>query len=213
MSLSLDQMRDLLGLGPEVPADVVADAYAAWLDGEPASELLSLEEVKKHLKVELDDEDVLIMGMIAAAIGHLDGEEGWLGRSITRQTRAWRLNSFAPVRLRVPYPPVVSVTSVTYADGGETFATVDPATYEMVGRFLQPKFGQSWPSAGSGAGSVLVTYEAGYTVLPPAMRAALLLMIGDLYAQRESFVIGTIASSVPMSTTVEGMLAPFRVFS
>jgi uncharacterized phiE125 gp8 family phage protein len=212
MSVSVAQMRDLLALGEEVPAAQVADAYASWLDGEPAVELLSLEEVKQHLKVVTDEEDALITGYVAAAIGHLDGEDGWLGRSITRQTHTLRLSCLSRSRIRLPYPPVVSVTSVTHHDGSEAFATVDPASYELVGRHLQPKFGQSWPIVSPASGAVLITYAAGYTVLPPALRAALLLMIGDLYAARETFVLGS-AAAVPMSTTVEALLSPLRVFT
>lgn len=45
---------------------------------------------------------------------------------------------------------------------------------------------------------------------PSAVVAAVLLMTADLYANRESVVLGTIAAEVKMPTTVANLLAPYR---
>ena len=59
-----------------------------------------------------------------------------------------------------------------------------------------------------------IQYSAGFTTVPSAIMAALLLMIGDLYSNRQTVETGVRAAavSVPMSTTVETLLQPYRVF-
>jgi hypothetical protein len=37
-------------------------------------------------------------------------------------------------------------------------------------------------------------------------------MVGDLYLNRESVVVGSISSEIQMSTTVERLLGPLRIF-
>lgn len=46
--------------------------------------------------------------------------------------------------------------------------------------------------------------------LPPAITAAILLMAGHLYANREGVVTGTIATALPLS--VQFLLSPYRVW-
>ena len=69
-----------------------------------------------------------------------------------------------------------------------------------------------------------VRYTAGYVAdptanplvaaIPAPIRAALLLMTADLYSNRETVETGVRAAAVavPMSTTVETLLSPYRVF-
>ncbi len=59
--------------------------------------------------------------------------------------------------------------------------------------------------------AVRVRYRAGYESLPDAISVAILLMVADLYRNRMTTQPGT-QSVVPMSTTVEALLGPFRVY-
>ena len=178
----------------------------------PPAPVVSLEEAKDHLRVLKATEDDLITAYIAAATGHLDGPEGWLGRAIGIQTLEARTDVFCDAML-LRYPPIVEVLSVKYLDTEAVETTILSAEYELRGSLLGSAFGKRWPSVGAHPEAVRIQYKAGYATLPPAMRAAILLMVGDLYANRETAVTGTIAASVPMSTTVENLLAPFRVWS
>ena len=60
--------------------------------------------------------------------------------------------------------------------------------------------------------AVRLRYTAGYEALPAPIKAALLLMCGDLYENRETAVIGVSASKVPMAMAVENLLGPYRVY-
>jgi hypothetical protein len=88
---------------------------------------------------------------------------------------------------------------------------VDPDTYELdgrdfrfVSRVLHPYYYVGRQAA--------ISSRAGYEVLPKPIRAAVLLMVGDLYRFRETVSVGVSSTAVPMSTTVESLLSPYRVF-
>lgn len=178
--------------------------------GGPVS-ALHLDEVKQHLTVEHDEDDALIAGMAEAATAHIDGPDGWLGRAIGEQSLEAYLE--APTFDRViclPYPPVIAVTSIEArrADGWELI----PADhYEVRGAEVWRAGSIAWPRWVDDPEAVRVRYTAGYSALPAPIRAALLLMVGDLYQNRETVTEGAVAQ-IPMSTTVARLLAPYRVW-
>jgi uncharacterized phiE125 gp8 family phage protein len=178
----------------------------------PPAPVVTLDEAKAHLRVTHDLEDDLIHAYVAAATAHIDGPDGWLGRAIGVQTLEARTDVFRDA-MRLPYGPVIEVQSVKYLDAEGTEITILATEYEVRGWLLGSAFGKRWPSVGIHSEAVRIRYRAGYGTLPPSIRAAILLMVGDLHANRETAVTGTIAASVPMSTTVENLLAPFRIWS
>lgn len=169
---------------------------------------IDMELVKTHLRVDHDDDDTLIQALIDAACAHIDGPAGWLGRSIWPQTLELRQNVFCgPIRL--PYGPVSDVLSVKYVDTAGTEQTLDDSGYVLLtDGSLDLTYGASWPSHRGDAEGVRVQYEAGYETTPPAIVSAVLLMVGDLYKNRET--TGPDASAIQMSTTVQNLLGPFR---
>lgn len=177
----------------------------------PPASLVELDLVKKHLRVDGVAEDVLITLYVAAACGHIDGPGAYLGRSIGVQVLELTLERF-PVcgRIALPFGPVISVESVTVigVDGVEHDLAEDD--YRLVDGVLLPPVDAAFPVVAAGE-RVRVRWRAGYAATPPAVAAAVLLMSGDLYRNRETVVLGSIAGSIPMSTTVENLLRPFRV--
>lgn len=190
----------------------------------PPDPVVTLEQAKAHLKVDADDEDVLIEAYVAAATGHIDGPDGWLGRALGAQVLEARCDAGCGSVIRLPFRPIIELVSVSYLDGSGVEQMADLDAFDLRGCDLAP-VASSWPwAAGSSrAEAVRVRYRAGYpddpsgseprSTLPPAIRAAILLMIGDLYRNRSTASIGLSAGMVPMSTTVENLLAPFRVFT
>jgi uncharacterized phiE125 gp8 family phage protein len=180
----------------------------------PPEPFVELDTAKAHLRVTDDTEDTLIAAYIAAACGHIDGPAGWLNRAIGQQTLEMRGSFFTGCDWALPFPPVTSVISVKYLDSDGAEQTLDPDQYDVRGNVVARAYGTSWPSSRSTAETVRVRYEAGYEVIPPAIIAATLLMVGDLYNFRETAVggQGAAAVAVPMSTAVEALLAPFRVY-
>lgn len=183
----------------------------------PPEPVISLSEAKEHLRVRHGDEDTLIEAYVAAATGHIDGPDGWLGRAIGVQTLEMRLPAFGTCGwIALPYRPAIEMVSVKYVDDAGESTTLNSDQYELSGGMLRPAWPSSFPAAawrGAAGETVQIQWKAGHADLPPAIRAAILLMVGDLYANRETAVVGTVTQSIAMSTTVENLLAPFRVFA
>lgn len=197
--------------------------------------ILSLEEVKLHLRVDHDDDDDLIAALIEAAVGHIDGDAGWLGRALGPQTWDWKIDAcdFPPRgtcghELVVPLHPLIEVTSITVLDDdGHSQAWEAFDAYGIratVSRgVIVPVPDGTWPTIVDRKEAVTVRFVAGYAggdgespeglveTVPAPIKAALKLMIGDLYANRETVAPGS-SAKIAMSTTVEALLEPFRVW-
>lgn len=163
-------------------------------------DVVSLAEAKAHLKVDFDDDDTLIQVMIDAAVGHIDGATGTLGRAIAEQTWSQEYEGFGG-DLVLPLGPVQSVTSVAY--DSTTFSDFRLLN-DGRGAFLRVNDDTSWPSAD---GPVTITFVAGYSEIPAAIKAAVLLHIGTLYEYRE-----TSADKWTPTRAYDALLAPYRVW-
>jgi uncharacterized phiE125 gp8 family phage protein len=186
----------------------------------PALEALSLEEAKRHVRVELDgtDEDDYLRALLLAARDWADGETS---KALLTQTLALRLDRFPCSHIYLPRPPLQSVTSITYLDSNGTLQTLAAAKYQVVGArvtpdahapcgYVQSAYGESWPSTYPVPECVTITYIAGWLsaeAVPQRIKQAMLLMIGDLYALRERTVL---AATVATLDLVELMLANER---
>ena len=88
---------------------------------------------------------------------------------------------------------------------GTATATVKPAVESV------------WPDTQSGAyGAVTVVYVAGYSLptdspdlIPTPIKQAVLLMVGDMYENREETVVGQTVATLPL--TAERLLTPFQL--
>ena len=186
----------------------------------PSVEPITLTEAKLYLRVTHAAEDALITSLIAAARQWV---ETYTRRALCTQTWDLRYAGF-PDRWRalvVPHAPLQSVTSITYIDDDEVMQTLGTSLYVVRT--------QDGPTAGRGtieaadsvtmptvsdAPDLPVTVRAvcGYgnaAAVPDGLKAALYLLLGDLYEQRQITIVGTITSKT--QTTVERLLAPYRV--
>lgn len=177
----------------------------------PPAALLTLPEVRAHLRVDHTEEDPLIEGLIAAAVSHLDGWQGVLGRCILTQTWASRFSALRDQRL--PFPDVQSAV-VSYLDSNGAAQTVDPTNYRVrtISGAGLLTFADSFqaPAVLSGRDdAVTVTAVYGRDDLPAPLRVAALMLIGHWYQHREAVVTGTITAEVPLA--VGALIAPYRV--
>lgn len=182
---------------------------------EPPAPVVAWTDIDAHLKLDGDgDQQAEVEAMIAAATANIDGPEGWLGRAIGPQTLEVRLEPFTEQSLILPYPPVIEIVAIEYLDTDNQVQTLAEDAYELMGRCVVPAFGVNWPTMLPRREALRVRYRAGYPELPAPIRAAILLMVGDLYRNRETVATGVSSPSViPMSTTVTRLLGPFRVWA
>ena len=181
----------------------------------PPERVVTLDQAKQHLRVDGDDDDALIKAFIDASTAHIDGPDGWLGKAIGLQTLEAGLDGFIYDPISLPYPPVLTVTGIVYDDIAGVERTLDPATYEVRDGAIGTVWGKSWPSTRAYCGasrSVRITYRAGYETVPAPIVVAILMMVGDMYRNRETAGTGGMGA-VPMTASVDALLNPFRVYT
>ena len=181
----------------------------------PTVEPVTLAEVRTHLRIDPSDtsEDALISAQISAA---RDWAEQYTGRTLAAATLEVASDAFPADGswIELPGGPVRSVTSVTYDNSAGSAITLSGWVFDVTGTAprIVTAYAGTWPAARLYPGSVRVRYVAGYgdasNPLPPAIRAALLLLVGDLYAHREDTAPGNV-SALPRGA--DALLAPYRI--
>lgn len=158
----------------------------------PSDEPVTLTEAKLHLRADSDTaDDTLITALIQAAREHV---EAVCERALMPQTWTERRFGFPDV-LTLRGGAVSAVVSVKYVDADGAQQTLDPTTYladlTTEPATVSPVYGTQWPVARQQVGAVSVEYTVGYAdaaSVPAALKAAILLIVGDLYANREAKV-------------------------
>lgn len=99
-------------------------------------------------------------------------------RAILTSTWRWTLDRFPRSQryFALPYPPLQSVSSITYIDTDGDSQTFDAANYR-VDTDSEPglvilKQGKSWPATVAEVATVTVTFVAGYASTPTALPKA-----------------------------------------
>lgn len=167
----------------------------------PSAPVVSLADMKKHLRVDDTHEDTLIEGDERAAVLTV---EAWTQRLLTLRQAVLRLSVLPPDRmpLELPGGRVGSLTSVVI-DGepltGCVFYGQAPA------RLFPPT---DWPAVSAPGFPVAVTYQAGYAVVPADLVKAVMLIAGSLYRDRENAAQGSMA---PVAVTAEYLMRPYRI--
>ncbi len=106
---------------------------ALIIQTEPAEEPLSIEEVKTHLRVDMDDDDDLIQNLITSARQYA---ESYLKRSLISQTWKYYLDEWPESGedyIELPMPPLQSVSSVKYTDYNSVQTTLGTAVVQATG--------------------------------------------------------------------------------
>lgn len=183
----------------------------------PVLEPVTTKEAKAHLRVDGSDEDTLIDGIVSAAREHL---EDVALRAFLTQTYDLRLEEWpCDGVIKLPRPPLQSVTSIVYTLEDGSTATLSSSAYVVdsdsePGRILL-KSGYSWPSDTLQVGaSIRVRYVAGWTAaasVPKAIRQALLLLAGHWYENREA-MIDTRGNLVALPFAVDALITPHRIW-
>lgn len=161
------------------------------------AEPVSLTEAKEYLRVFSLDEDDLIASLIEAA---REWAETHTEKAIVEQTVIAYYD--APSRrLELPLGNATALTSVT--NGSEAvnakLLVGNPSVVEITA--------DSLPAATGESQSVVVTYTAGYTVAPLRIKQAILLLVADMYENREAQVVG---QTISQNQTLERLLFPVR---
>lgn len=177
-------------------------------------EPVSVLEVKNHLRVTESDEDVLIAGLITSARKIV---EQITRRSLISQTWRLYLDAFPySSSIELPFPPLVSVSSVKYYDQNGALQTLSSTTYQTDNRstpgLIVLTEDGAWPlTEGDKVNAVEIEFIAGYgataAAVPSPIRLAITHLVAHWFENREPFSTGQLYS-VP--STFENILMPYR---
>ena len=130
----------------------------------PSTEPVSVADAKAFCRVESADEDGLFTAWIKTARQHI---EQLLDRSVAEHTYKLSLDRFDDT-IRLPRPPVTTVTALQYIDPDGIEQTVASSNYsvDLTGRthWLVRNSDYTWPETLGAINSVSVTYDTG--ILP-----------------------------------------------
>ena len=147
----------------------------------PAGDLVSLPELKAHLRVDHAEEDGLIQTLGLAAMGYLDGWAGVLGRAIQPQT--WRVTAERAGEVILPLPDV-SAAVADYGAGPEALVVVSGNLGAVV----------------TVTGPCSIDFICGMAAQQQAIAAVIVkMLVGHWYENREAVNIGNITSQLPMA--------------
>jgi uncharacterized phiE125 gp8 family phage protein len=185
-------------------AGVYDSAPAPGYTGEP----VTLIEIKRHLDIVRNDQDDMLLGMIVAA---REWVENYTGLILTARDVAQGFDRFG-CRMTLNAWPIRSATGiVTYLDanGAEQILPAVPiARWTRPARLPASAGVQQVVAYGE---PIVVTVPAGYATpadVPYSLKAAISLIVGDLYNQREETAVGV---SIQASGAVTNLCHPYRM--
>ena len=191
------------------------------VNARPISEVtepISLAECYQHLRLSEFDgggrpDDDLVMAYLAAARMYCENRTGI---ALGMQEFEVVMDSF-PDTIELPYPPFIALSEGIQFTDGVTDTEIDAALYTVdtwSGDTAVISPVSSWPEQPE-AHKIRIRYSAGYGTepeaaapLPAPVRAAILLMLGHLYANREAVDLN---SMMALPLGVDSLLRPYSV--
>lgn len=148
------------------------------------ADFVTLSEAKDHLVVTEPEHDVQITVMIASARLYA---EKYTGRFFSNTEMQLVQNGFGSC-IHLPHKPVSAIVSVIYDTDDAQSQTLAAENYELDARhgLLREAYDVTFPTARSHWNSVRINYTVGYDSVPEDVKSACLLLIGDLFENREA---------------------------
>jgi uncharacterized phiE125 gp8 family phage protein len=184
----------------------------------PSSEPITLEKARLHLRLDTSGspashpDDSLVTALITAV---RQNAEAYTGLTIAYSTYDVRADNFKDLEFNLETWPINAIVSVSYVDTNDETKTLTSSDYEL-DTFTRPARLKAKDKAFPEAKEVTVRFTAGFTdgqspnpyPMPKTIESAMLLMLGNLYDNRES-VSNNQSYERPMSATY--LLNPHRI--
>lgn len=176
------------------------------------TEPILLAEALLHLRVSGSVDNTLIQDLITVA---RETAENITNRALATQTLTLSMDYFPPGNIRLPRPPLVTVSSIKYKDSTGLIDTLWPAANYIVDIAKEPgevslAYGIQYPVfTPYPTSAIKIIYIAGYTTdCPLSIKQAMLILISHWYENREEYIVGQTINKVPR--TVDDLLANYR---
>ena len=173
--------------------------------------IITVADLKAHLRVTHTQEDTLISALRSAAISWVEEHCNIKLGSYTARGYLpdWRVAYF-------PIGPVTAITEVKYQTTADKDYTTDLTTLGTTlwytDEITQPAriAFRDYPTTYDYALTpVVVTFTAGYTTMPAPILQAIRLLVAHMYENRQEEVTGTISTRLKFG--LEALLNPFRI--
>lgn len=203
----------------------------------PTVEPCTVAELKAQARIDTAqaEEDGILQLYLTTARQQVERETG---RQVMLATYEMRLDAFPCTGsdwwdwqpgMKLPRPPLLALSAVTYVDDAGVIQTMDPADYVVdtasdPGRLLLA-YNASWPSPRNQPHAVKVTFQAGYGAtydtgsstwlpdvdkVPAGLKTIILLWAALLYENREP--VGE-KETFQVPLTIDRFLWPYRLAS
>lgn len=182
---------------------------------EPTAEPFTLDQMKAYLRVDDDADDEFISALISASRERL---EDLTGRCLMQQQWQFGLDSFPRYKgqLTLPRAPLISVDSITYLDMDGQRVILDASLYSVDGLSepsrIRPARNTAWPQHVTDTNSVLITFTAGYAVVPQTLQQAMRLIAASYYDNRAEVVQGASFASLPTPLSAQSLMSTYELF-
>lgn len=194
--------------GYYIKSQTFLNAQRTLIKGAPTFEIATVEEMLPHLRAD-DDPTIssLVSDYIIAAREFIENEAAV---SLVQRTVTIYLDEFPCGPIEIRYPPVQSVTSVTYLDDSGSSTTLSASLYRAdlttkPGR-ITPALDELWPSTATATNAVTVVAVVGYTsaaLIPACAKQAHRIAVKAMYDSG-----GTLCDDMRMA--ISSMLDPIR---
>lgn len=203
----------------------------------PTEEPIKAADLKLHLRLDTDDENEYLDGLILAARTHV---ETITRRALIKQTWTLYLDGFPPYKaiggqpfiesvsglkfsrseygydaIELARPNLRAINSIIYTDPNGVPQTLANTEYtvdakSVPGRVV-PVYGKTWPPFRFVPNAVAIEFDAGWddaASVPEPIKQAVKMLAAHWYENREPVSIGSTPFELPMA--VESLLATYR---
>jgi uncharacterized phiE125 gp8 family phage protein len=171
----------------------------------PATEPVTLAEMRTQLGITDASDTASDTTITRRIIEARQWVEAHIRRALITQTLEIRLDDF-PEYIKLPYPPIVSITSVKYIDTDGVEQTLGSSNYVLddypLVPFIREAYGIAWPSVRDEPNAVRVRYVAGYgnaSDVPATIREAIMLLVGHWMNFQPQSENGVVPARVPLA--------------
>lgn len=171
-------------------------------------EIIDLAAAKNHLKIDFTDDDTIIPGFIDSAI---EEAENFTGTNIKAAKYTIKFNGWIQ-NMELKLSPVQSIESIKYYDDNDTIQILDAADYQLLQMdklttVINYHDADDLPDVYEKAAAIEIKLTTGYAEgkTPFSIKAAILLILGDLYENREDKPHGLPSRS-------KALLRPYRFY-
>lgn len=161
--------------------------------GEPATEPVTVAELKTYARIDSSAYDTMLGGLITACRKAIEGHSG---RKLITQTLEMYLDDFPEYNgeILLPYPPVQSVSSIYYnreSDGVLTLLAASLYRVDSVSLYarITPAYDEDWPDTRAQINNVKISYIAGYgaaAAVPEEIKTAIKAICTDMFEHPEA---------------------------